>query len=228
MSANQFFSEKINQVNVNHSGKKLFTSERACSSCGTQKTSSQQSFFQGDKLASPGVRVSGQPGTPGVEFQGEPSRAAGKGSRRDLDPGHWEKIGGNEKVPIANQYLRAPLKSGTRHTPETRESSQEKNLRADVLGGHIASPWVKLFKKPTPSSHHLHKPQIGQWCHIREGVCIPMPTDKQLFLMTREFFQRAEGQPVGPVTAQWRETTFACARALRIRLFGNTGQVTGL
>ena len=139
------------------------------------------------------------------------------GSPRDLDPVTLEKYSGDEEIPTA---------------PLSEEHSivklQGNNLRADVLGGHIASPWVKLFKKPAPSSHHLHRPQLEQWCHIREGVCIPMPTDKQLLLMTQEFFQRAEGQPVGPVTAEWRRTTFVWARDLRIKLFGSTGQVTGL
>ena len=55
-----------------------------------------------------------------------------------------------------------------------------------------------------------------------------MPTDKVMAGMTREFVQRAEGQPVGPVTAAWRDGVFSWARSLRRRLFGNDVQVTGL
>ena len=101
-------------------------------------------------------------------------------------------------------------------------------VRADVLGGHVAASWVSLHNKPAPTSHLLHRSQPQQWCHIREGIKIPMPSDKVLTGMTREFFQRCEGQPVGPVTAAWRSRVFEWARSLREKLFGPGAKVTGL
>lgn len=131
------------------------------------------------------------------------------------------RVSTNLKVqPTTNHIV---SKSGNQ-----KQKANENNLQADVLGGHIASPWVRLHHKSEPTSHHLHRPQPDQWCHIREGVQIPMPTDKVLAAMTSEFYQRVEGQGVGPVTAVWRDKVFAWARSLKKRLFGDNGQVTGL
>ena len=102
------------------------------------------------------------------------------------------------------------------------------NRYADVLGGHLTSPWVRFHKKPRPSEHCFHRPQLDQWCHIREGISIPMPSDKVLHDMTTEFYQRTEGQPVGPVTEAWTNETFARANALKRSLFNQKDQVTGL
>ena len=102
------------------------------------------------------------------------------------------------------------------------------NRRVDVLGGHLATPWVQPHRKPQPTEHHLHRPQSAQWCHIREGVTLPMPTDRVFAAMTREFVQRVEGQPVGPVTSTWRRGVFDWARNLKNDIFGRGGQVTGL
>ena len=55
-----------------------------------------------------------------------------------------------------------------------------------------------------------------------------MPSDKIMHAMTTEFFQRAEGQPLGPVTEAWRNDTFRWAKALKRDLFGDSNQVTGL
>ena len=46
--------------------------------------------------------------------------------------------------------------------------------------------------------------------------------------MTTEFFQRAEGQPVEPVTEAWTKETFARAKTLKQGLFNDKDQVTGL
>ena len=66
------------------------------------------------------------------------------------------------------------------------------------------------------------------WPHEQEGVSIPMPEKSQLFDMRREFYQRVNGQGIGPSTTAWRDAAFAWAKQLRTRFFGDSKQVTGL
>ena len=92
-------------------------------------------------------------------------------------------------------------------------------MYADVLGGHLTRPWVHFHNKPVPSDHCFHRPQLDQWGHIREGISIPMPSDKVLHDMTTEFYQRIDGQPVGPITEAWTKETFVRANTLKQSLF---------
>ena len=110
------------------------------------------------------------------------------------------------------------------------ESMKEKDEeRADVMGAHLAGPWTQSVGQPPPVREG-HRQVDGEdvWPHQREGITIPMPTGSQLANMITEAYQRVKNSPVGPVTAAWREGVFAWARKLRVRLFGDSPQVTGL
>ena len=70
--------------------------------------------------------------------------------------------------------------------------------------------------------------QSGKWPHEAEGVHIPLPKAAQMQRMKTEFYQRCEGQPIGPECARWRQSVFIWAERLKRRFFKNPGQVTGL
>jgi len=55
-----------------------------------------------------------------------------------------------------------------------------------------------------------------------------MPKGDLLQQLKTEFYQRQEGQDVGPVTRKWRDDIFAWATQLKSKLFGASKQVTGL
>ena len=109
---------------------------------------------------------------------------------------------------------------------EKEIANDKEHQYADVLGAHFNTTWVKSGTKMAdiPES----KRQAVAWPHEVEGVSIPMPDVDTLQQMKREFYQRARGQGLGPVTAKWREQVFAWAATLRKRLFGSNKQVTGL
>ena len=110
----------------------------------------------------------------------------------------------------------------------TSEETSGKEKRADTLGAHLAGPWTHGQQVPR-KLREVRKIMVDEkWPHEREGVVIPMPSGGQLAAMRREFYQRAEGEPVGPVTARWRADVFAWAKRLRIKCFGDSKQVTGL
>ena len=66
------------------------------------------------------------------------------------------------------------------------------------------------------------------WPHQVEGIQIPMPRGQRLAAMQTEFYQRVDGDGLGPTTARWVCDVYAWAKQLRANLFGNTPQVTGL
>ena len=97
--------------------------------------------------------------------------------------------------------------------------------QADVMGGHVDESWVEEGVQ-FPSIEL--RDQSQKWPHEEEGIEIPMPPPAEMHDMKREFYQRAEGQGVGPVTSAWKENTFAWALGLKRELFGDTRRVTGL
>lgn len=104
---------------------------------------------------------------------------------------------------------------------------QSNERKAGVLGAHFDKPWVKHVAQaevPVPEQ----KPPVAPWPYELERVKIPMPDPGTLHVMRTEFYQRAQGQDLGPVTKRWRDNVFAWAGKLRSRLFGDTKQVTGL
>ena len=101
--------------------------------------------------------------------------------------------------------------------------------RADVLGAHLASPWTQQSTRPTPAAVNLPGSLVYEpWPHQVEGIEIPMPKGQRLAAMEAEFYQRVEGEGVGPTTASWVADVFAWAKRLRSQFFGDTPQVTGL
>ena len=105
------------------------------------------------------------------------------------------------------------------------EESNER--KADVLGAHFDKPWVKGVAQAEVPAPEEKRP-VTPWPHELEGVKIPMPDSGTLHVMQTEFYQRAQGQELGPATRRWRDNVFAWAKKLRSRLFGDTKQVTGL
>jgi len=97
------------------------------------------------------------------------------------------------------------------------------------MGANLAGPWIKGIKVSDDTPERFKKQfTIQRWPHEDEGVVLPMPSDKKLHRMNVEFYQRCEGEGVGPVTAAWRDSVFAWARQLKVRFFGDSPQVTGL
>ena len=66
------------------------------------------------------------------------------------------------------------------------------------------------------------------WPHELEGVAILLPSEEEWLDLQTEFYQRAEGQPLGPATQLWKTKLFAWAGSLRRQFFGETDKVTGL
>ena len=108
------------------------------------------------------------------------------------------------------------------------ENFEDLNMqKADVLGAHFDKPWIdEVGQAEMPVV--AKKRSATPWPHELEGVRIPMPDPKTLHVMQTEFYQRAQGQDLGPATKRWRDSVFAWAKKLRSRLFGDTKQVTGL
>ena len=122
--------------------------------------------------------------------------------------------------------IRAVHVYSNKNSSENEIVSDKEQQFADVLGAHFDKPWVKSVASMVDVPED-ERPAVP-WPHELEGVCIPMPEGDTLHEMKREFYQRARGQQLGPVTAKWREQVFAWAAKLRKRLFGATKQVTGL
>ena len=95
----------------------------------------------------------------------------------------------------------------------------------DVAGGHINSSWFASpeYTRPTPTGK-----QCMPWPHEQEGVQILLPSAREWTDLKTEFYQRVEGQPLGPATQRWRDKLFLWATQLRQRFFGKTERVTGL
>ena len=101
--------------------------------------------------------------------------------------------------------------------------------QADVLGSHIASEWVQQAQSIPEVKNRFPEEQAHmRWPHEEEGISIPMPQGGLLQQLKTEFYQRHEGQDVGPVTRKWRDDIFAWAQQLKSELFGTSKQVTGL
>jgi len=100
--------------------------------------------------------------------------------------------------------------------------------QADVLGSHIANEWVQQpYDKPDGKHRFPEKQARMRWPHEEEEIRIPMPKGDLLQQLKTEFYQRQEGQDVGPVTRKWRDDIFAWATQLKSKLFGASKQVTG-
>ena len=95
----------------------------------------------------------------------------------------------------------------------------------DVAGGHVDGSWFaeKACVRKTATGK-----QDLKWSHEQEGVKIFLPSRKQLFDMHTEFYQRAEGQPLGPVTQGFVDDLFLWAKKLKHNCFGASKPVTGL
>ena len=99
------------------------------------------------------------------------------------------------------------------------------NSQPDVAGGHIDSSW---FAHCDPVRMMGVGNQDRQWPHVQEGVQIPLPDGRLMHDLKTEFYQRVEGQPVGPITAAWEKEVFKWAKRLKERFFGRTDRITGL
>lgn len=98
-------------------------------------------------------------------------------------------------------------------------------MNPDVMGGHIGKTW--FAQEPKQKQLGASK-QKRQWPHEKEGVHIPMPEKDRMIDMKKEFYQRHEGQGVGPATKVWTQKVFAWAANLKKEWFGDTEKVTGL
>ena len=136
---------------------------------------------------------------------------------------------GRQTNPITVSY--STIKSTVKNNPSIINNKviSKDELRADVLGAHLASPWTLKSMPPMPAAVDLPKAVLDEpWPHQVEGVQIPMPKGQRLAAMQKEFYQRVEGDGLGPTTARWVRDVFEWAKQLRTKLFGDTPQVTGL
>ena len=102
------------------------------------------------------------------------------------------------------------------------------NAGPDALGGHIDNSWIlpQSIQESGPGSNQLNR--LSRWPHVDEGVTIPWPDATELEELKTEFFQRSQGDPLGPQSKRWEQKAWAWAAALREKHFGKTKRVTGL
>ena len=85
--------------------------------------------------------------------------------------------------------------------------------QADVLGAHLDRPWIKMgAAADIPAQSEL--PPMVPWPHELEGIKIPMPGPETLNVLRTEFYQRAQGEQLGPSTKLWRDGEFSWAKKL--------------
>lgn len=104
--------------------------------------------------------------------------------------------------------------------------SEKSSQRADVLGGNITSSWFR--SEPKANVNGKQQLQRQKWPHEAEGVVIPLPSGQQLHDLKREFFQRQQGDELGPVSQRWQQQVYLWAERLKRRFFKDVKQVTGL
>ena len=98
----------------------------------------------------------------------------------------------------------------------------------DVLGGHVDSAWMTPQSNQDDEYIITQHSQTSTWPHIDEGVTIPFPDSTELHELKAEFFQRRQGDPLGPASKRWEAKAWDWSVALREKHFGKTKRVTGL
>ena len=99
---------------------------------------------------------------------------------------------------------------------------------SDALGGNVDSTWILPQQDQESEFINSQHSQLSRWPHEDEGVILPCPDATELQELKTEFFQRNQGDPLGPHSKRWERKAWAWAAALREEHFGNTRRVTGL